>query len=151
MAVSPIPADYPRVIPYLSVAGAADAIDFYTRVLGATERGRLPAPDGTIMHAEIALGDAVVMLSDANPDWGNPGPRDIGGTPVTLCVYVEDVDETFAEALRSGATEIRPVSDQFYGDRGGLLEDPWGHRWMIQSHIEDVSMEEMNRRMSEMG
>jgi PhnB protein len=145
--VKPIPDNYPRVIPYLHMDGAAEAIDFYTSVLGATERGRIPAPNDRIGHAEIALGDAVIMLADEHPDIGVVGPKTVGGSPVTISVYVEDVDATFAKALEAGATELQPVTDQFYGDRSGQFEDPFGHRWNISTHVEDVSPEEMESRM----
>jgi PhnB protein len=149
--VDPIPAGYPRLCPYLAVAGAADAIEFYVTVLGATERMRLEGPDGRIGHAELELGDSLLMLSDEHAEIGVLGPKAIGGTPVTLSLYVEDVDATFAAALAEGARELRPVADQFYGDRSGQFEDPWGHRWSVQTNIEDVAPEEMARRAAEMG
>lgn len=147
--VKPIPDDYPRVTPYLCVDGAAQAIEFYTQVLGATERMRMPGPDGSIGHAELAIGNAVIMLSDEMPEMGVLGPDRIGGTPVTLHVYVEDADAVFAAALERGATEVQPVSDQFYGDRSGQFLDPFGHRWNVASHIEDVPPDEMARRAAE--
>ena len=146
-AVKPIPDNYPRVTAYLSIDGAGDAIDFYKKVFGATERGRMPMPDGRVGHAEIEIGDSVVMMSDAFPEMGNVDPKKLGGTPVTLTIYVEDVDKTFKNALKAGATELQPVEDKFYGDRSGQLEDPWGHRWNVMTHIEDVSPEEMQKRM----
>lgn len=149
--VKPIPDDYPRVMPYLCVDGAEDAIRFYTNVLGATERMRLPMPGGTIGHAELVIGDSIVMLADEFPDMGNLGPRSIGGTPVSMMVFVEDVDTTFTKAIENGATEVSPVQDQFYGDRSGMFEDPWGHHWTVGTHVEDVAPEEMNRRMAAMG
>ena len=143
----PLPDGYPRITPYLIVDGAAAAIDFYCAVLGASQRGdRLEMPDGTIGHAELGLGDSVLMLADEAPDYGALGPRTVGGSPVTLHVYVEDVDAVFAAALAAGATELRPVTDEFYGDRLGQFEDPWGHRWSIATHVEDVSPEEMAER-----
>jgi PhnB protein len=148
-SVQPIPEGYPRVSPYLSVDGAAEAIDFYTQVLGATERMRMPMPDGKVGHAEIQIGDSVVMLADEFPEMGIVGPKTIGGTPVTLGVYVEDVDKTFDTAVKAGAKELRPVEDQFYGDRTGQFEDPFGHRWSIATHIEDVAPDEMARRAAE--
>lgn len=144
--VKPIPDDYPRVIPYLTVDGASAAIDFYTTVLGATERMRMPSPDGKIGHAELQIGDAVVMLADLFPDMGAATPHALGGTPVTLMVYVEDVDAVFARALDAGAKEERKVEDQFYGDRAGQFEDPWGHKWFVATHVEDVPPDEMARR-----
>ncbi|WP_418960732.1 VOC family protein [Streptomyces tritici] len=149
MAVKPVPEEYPRVTPYLCVDGAADAIDFYVSVLGARERTRMPAPGGKVGHAELELGNAVVMLADEYPDMGFRSPKAVGGTPVTLHVYVEDVDAVFAEALARGATELSAVKDEFYGDRVGQFEDPFGHRWSVASHIEDVSAEEMEKRAAE--
>lgn len=150
MAVQPIPEGYPRVTPYLNVVGAADAIDWYAKVLGATERMRLDGPGGTIAHAEVGLGGSVIMLADEFPEMGNKSPATLGGTPVSLMVYVDDVDATYAGALAAGATEIDPVQDKFYGDRSGMFRDPWGHEWTVASHVEDVSEEEMSRRMAEM-
>lgn len=146
MAVDPIPSEYPRVCPYLIVDGASDAIKFYAKVLGLTERMRLPGPDGRIGHAELQLGDSIIMLADAYPDMGIRGPKDTGGSPVTMTVYVEDVDATFAAALGAGATSVQPVEDKFYGDRAGQFEDPFGHRWSVMSHIEDLTPEEMQHR-----
>jgi PhnB protein len=146
MAVDPIPTNYPRVCPYLSVEGAADAIRFYCDVLGATERGRMAAPDGKIGHAELSIGDSLIMLSDSMPDMGNPSPKALGGSPVTVMVYVEDADAAYAKAISNGAKEICAVEDQFYGDRSGQFEDPWGHRWNVATHVEDVSPEEMEQR-----
>ncbi|WP_236242681.1 VOC family protein [Streptomyces sp. CC228A] len=150
MSVKPVPEDHPRVTPYLCLDGAAAAIDFYTSVLGARERMRMEAPDGRIAHAELVLGDSVVMLSDESPEMNFRSPRTVGGTPVSLYVYVEDVDAVFAAALARGATELDPVRDQFYGDRSGRFEDPFGHHWNVASHVEDVSPEEMDRRAEEM-
>ena len=150
MAVQPIPDGYPRVTPYLCVDGAAKAIDFYTTVFGATERMRMGGPDGTIGHAELELGDSVIMLSDEVPMLDLKGPKKLGGTAVTISVYVEDVDVTFDRALKNGATEVRAVENQFYGDRSGQFEDPFGHRWSIATHVEDVSPDEMARRAAEM-
>jgi PhnB protein len=147
--VNPIPDGYPRVIPYLSVAGAARAIDFYRDVFGAEERLRMGGPDGKVGHAELEIGDSVVMLADEYPGMSAPSPGTLGGTPVTLTVYVEDVDEVVARALEGGATEIRPVENQFYGDRSGIFEDPFGHRWNVATHVEDVTPAEMERRAAE--
>jgi PhnB protein len=144
--VKAIPDGYPRVSPYLIVDGAAAAIDFYTSVLGATERMRMPGPDGRIGHAELQLGESVIMLADEMPDMGINAPKKDGGSPVTVCVYVEDVDATFKKALAAGAKEQRPLEDQFYGDRTGQFSDPFGHNWSVQTHIEDVSPEEMGKR-----
>src|SRR5918999_2427855 len=122
--VQPIPDSYPRRTPYLHVAGAAEAIEFYKSVLGAEERGRMPAPGGKVGHAELMIGDGLVMLADEFPEMGVRGPKSIGGTAVTLHVYVEDADATFDAALAAGATSVRPVENQFYGDRSGQVEDP---------------------------
>ena len=145
-AVKPIPDNYPRLTAYLAIDGAGDAIAFYTKVLGAQERMRMPQPDGRVGHAELQFGESVVMLSDAFPEMGVVDPKRLGGSPVTLSVYVEDVDSTFADALAAGAKSLQPVEDKFYGDRAGQFEDPWGHRWNVMSHIEDVPDEEMERR-----
>jgi PhnB protein len=147
--VKPIPDDYPRVIPYLSVEGATAAIDFYQSVFDAKERVRMPGPDGKIGHAELQIGDAVIMLADEFPDMGSPSPKSVGGTPVTIMVYVEDVDSVFDRAISAGATSLRPVENQFYGDRAGSFEDPFGHKWFVATHVEDVSPEEMDRRAAE--
>jgi len=148
--VNPIPADYPRVTPYINVDGAAEAIDFYRDVFGATEVVRMGGPEGKISHAEIKIGDSVIMLADHFPDMGNPTPKQLGGVASFLMVYVEDVDDTFARAIKAGAKELRPVENQFYGDRSGQFEDPWGHQWNVASHVEDVEPDEMERRMAEM-
>jgi PhnB protein len=147
--VKPIPDGYPRVIPYLSVDGAEAAIDFYTKVLGAKERVRMGGPGGKIGHAELEIGDSVVMLADAFPDMGAPTPKQLGGSPVTVMVYVEDVDATFDRALGAGATAERKVENQFYGDRAGQFVDPFGHRWFVATHVEDVAPEEMAKRAAE--
>jgi PhnB protein len=149
MAVKPIPDGYPRVTPYLVVEGASEAIDFYKKVLGAEERLRMGGPDGRVGHAELQFGDSVVMLADAFPDMGIRDAKAIGGTPVSIVLYVEDVDQTFAAALGAGAKEVQPVENKFYGDRAGQFEDPWGHRWDVMTHVEDVSPEEMQKRMAE--
>jgi PhnB protein len=144
--VQPIPEGYPRLSPYLCVDGAARAIQFYVDVLGATERMRMDGPDGRIGHAELNLGDSVIMLADEYPDMGFLSPTRIGGTAVTLHAYVEDVDAVFDKALAAGAKSLRAVENQFYGDRSGQFEDPFGHRWNVASHVEDVDAEEMARR-----
>jgi len=144
--VKPIPDNYPQVMPYLCVDGASAAIDFYRTVFGATERMRMSESDGRLGHAELEIGTAVVMLSDEFPDLGIRGPKAIGGTPVTISLYVENVDEVFARAVEAGATALRPVADQFYGDRTGQFVDPFGHRWSVATHIEDLSPQEMVAR-----
>ena len=147
--VQPIPDGYPRVTPYLIVDGASAAIDFYRSILGADERMRMDGPNGKIGHAEIAIGDSVVMLADEHPEMGARGPRSVGGTPVTLHVYVEDVDQVFERAVGAGAKELQAVEDKFYGDRGGSFEDPFGHQWHVASHVEDVPPDEMEKRAAE--
>ena len=147
--MNPIPEGYPRVTPYLSVDGAAAAVEFYTQVFGATERMRMPGPNGTIGHCELQLGDSLIMLADESPEIDFRSPKALGGTPVTISVYVEDVDSVVERAVQAGATIDRPVEDQFYGDRSGQFVDPFGHRWNVASHVEDVSPEEMERRVAE--
>jgi PhnB protein len=148
-SVQPIPDGYPRVSPYLCIDGASRAIDFYTQVFDATERMRMGDPSGKIGHAELQIGDSVIMMSDEYPDMHALSPKSVGGTPVTLSVYVEDVDATFDRALKAGAKSLRPVQDQFYGDRLGQFEDPFGHRWSVATHIEDVPPDEMAKRAAE--
>ena len=149
--VQPIPDGYPSLSPYISVDGAAAAIDFYSKVFGAKERMRMPGPDGKIGHAELQIGDSVLMLADEWEDGGFLAPKAVGRTSVTLSLYVEDVDDVFDRALAAGATSLRPVETQFYGDRSGQFEDPFGHRWSIATHVEDVSPEEMAKRAAELG
>lgn len=146
--VNPIPDAYPRVTPYLIVDGASAAIDFYKSVFGVKERTRMDWTGGRIGHAELELGDSVIMLADESPEMGMKGPKAIGGTSVTVHVYVEDADAAFERALAAGATSLRPVENQFYGDRSGQFEDPFGHRWNVASHVEDISAEEMEKRVA---
>ena len=148
--VKPIPDGYPQISPYLCIDGAEEAIEFYSTVFDAKERLRLPAPEGKIGHAELQLGDSVIMLADEAPELGIRSPKSVGGTPVTISVYVEDVDGVFDRAVQSGAKAIRPLEDQFYGDRSGQFEDPFGHRWSVATHVEDVSPDEMAKRSAEM-
>ncbi|MDQ3952770.1 MAG: VOC family protein [Actinomycetota bacterium] len=136
-------------MPYLHVDGAADAISFYENVLGATERMRMSDPSGKIGHAELQLGDSVIMLADEFPDMGIRGPAAYGGSGVTISVYVQDVDAVFQRAVDNGAKVVEDVRNQFYGDRTGQFEDPFGHRWSVASHVEDVPPEEMQRRAAE--
>jgi len=145
----PIPEGYHSVTPYLVVDDANAAIKFYERAFGATEKFRMPMGN-RVGHAELQIGDSVVMLADEFPDMGQRSPRALGGSPVTVSIYVEDVDAVFAKALDAGAKQIREVTDQFYGDRAGQFEDPWGHLWSIATHVEDVSPEEMARRAEAM-
>ena len=145
----PVPAPYRGVTPYLIVRDAAKAIEFYKRAFGAKETMRLDGPDGKIGHAELAIGEGAIMLSEEHPQMGFFGPETLGGTPVSLMFYVDDVDAQVEQAVAAGAKLTRPVRDQFYGDRSGLLTDPFGHVWTIATHIEDVSHEEMQRRAAE--
>jgi len=147
--VTPVAEGYTAVTPYLCVRGAADAIDFYTKMFGAKERMRMPQPDGKIGHSELVIRDAVVMLSDEFTDMGVLSPQSLGGSPVTLNVYVDDVDAVVERAVAAGATLDRPVENRFYGDRSGQIVDPWGHRWSIATHVEDVPPDEMQRRAEE--
>ena len=148
MPVKPIPDGYHSVTPYLIVKGAADAIAFYEKAFGATELFRMAGPDGKVGHAEFRIGDSPVMLADEFPEMGAKGPRAFGGSPVHMLIYVEDRDAVFARALAlaAGATVSRPLEDQFYGDRSGTLTDPFGHRWTIATHKEDLSPEELQKR-----
>jgi PhnB protein len=147
---NPIPDRYRRITPCLVVQGAVKALDFYGEVFGATERMRFPGPDGTIAHAEIQIGDSVLIVEDENPQRGTTAPPAGGlpGTPVFQFIFVEDVDAVVARAVELGATLKRAPEDQFYGDRDGFIIDPFGHGWTVASHVEDVSPEEMGRRMA---
>ena len=148
--VQAIPAGYHSVTPYLLIRGAADAIAFYQKAFGAVEVMRLQGPDGRIGHAEIVIGDSHVMIADEHPELDFLGPQSRGGTSVTMLVYVQDVDHVFSQAIEAGATELRPVYDQFYGDRSGTVVDPWGHVWSLATRIEDVAAEEVQRRFQEL-
>ncbi|MGH8493004.1 MAG: VOC family protein [Moraxellaceae bacterium] len=147
--IKAVPDGYDSVTPYLVVRGAAKAIVFYEKAFGAVERLRLPAPGGGIGHAELKIGNSIIMLADEFPDMGARGPRTIGGSPVSLLIYVENVDDVFTGALAAGARELRPLENKFYGDRAGQLEDPFGHIWTLASHIEDVTAEQLQQRMEE--
>ena len=149
MPVKTIPEGYHSVTPYLIVRGAAEAIDFYRRAFGAVELFRFPSPDGKIGHAEIKIGDSPIMMADEYPDMGYKGPLTIGGSPVSLMIYVEDVDTVFNQAVAAGATIKEALQNKFYGDRMGTVTDPFGHVWHISTHKEDVSMDEMQERMKE--
>lgn len=146
--VQPIPTGYAGVTPYLIVRGAARAIEFYMKAFGAVELMRFPAPGDKIGHAEIRIGEGVVMLADESPEMGHNSPQTLGGTPITLMFYVTDVDAQFAKALAAGGTVKQPLKDQFYGDRSGTIVDPFGHLWTIAMHTEDLSLEEVQRRMA---
>ena len=147
----PIPEGYHAVTPYLYVDGAAAAIEFYKTAFGATELVRMPAPGGRIGHAEIKIGDSHVMLADENSEMNARSPKSVGGSPLSLVLYVADVDQTVARAVAAGAKIERPVEDKFYGDRMGGIVDPFGHQWFVGTHVEDVSPEEMKKRMAAMG
>jgi len=146
MATRTTPDGYHSVTPYLIVKGAADAIDFYKRSFGATELLRMTRPDGKVGHADIRIGDSNIMLADEHPEMGYRSPQSLGGAGVSLMVYVDRVDEVFKRAVAGGAKELQSVKDQFYGDRSGTLQDPFGHTWTIATHIEDIPPEEMRRR-----
>jgi PhnB protein len=144
--VKPIPDGYHSITPYLIIKGAADAIEFYKKAFGATELFRMAQPNGKIGHAEIKIGDSPIMLADEFPEMKYVGPKTLGGSPVSLMIYVEDVDRVFNQAIAAGGEQQRPVEDKFYGDRSGSLLDPFGHVWHIATHKEDVSEEEMQKR-----
>jgi PhnB protein len=146
MAVKPVPEGYHTATPYLIIKGAARALDFYQKAFGATELFRMPMPDGQVGHAEIKIGNSILMLADEYPDMGYRSPQSLGGTPVSILLYVEDVDAQFNRAIAAGGKVQRPVKDQFYGDRSGTLEDPFGHVWTISTHKEDLTMEEIAKR-----
>jgi len=147
MAVSWKPAGYHGVTPYLAVRDARAAVEFYQRAFGAEPALKLTAADGSYAHAEIVIGDSHLMMAEENPQWGNRSPQSLGGSPVSFMVYVPDVDAAFARALAAGCTELRPVENQFYGDRSGTLRDPYGFEWTLGTHVEDVSEAEGQRRM----
>lgn len=149
-SVKPVPEGYPSLTPYLIVADAAGAIAFYQQVFGAILRMKLGGPDGKIGHAELEIGNSLIMLADEHPEMGALSPKAIGGTPVGLHVYLEDVDAVAKKAVAAGATLKRPVENQFYGDRLGSIVDPFGHLWHISTHVEDVSPEEIGRRAAAM-
>jgi PhnB protein len=148
--VKAIPDGYHNVTPYLQVRGASNAIDFYKNVFGAAEILRTSGADGRIMHAEIRIGDSIVMLADENPQMGIMSPQTVGGSSVGMHVYVENVDAVIEKAVESGAKPLRPIKNQFYGDRSGSLLDPFGHMWTVATHVEDVLPEEMKKRMAAM-
>jgi PhnB protein len=148
--IEKIPAGYHTVTPYLFINGAARAIDFYKRAFGAEELMRMGGPDGTIGHAEIKIGDSVIMMSDESPESGARSAATLGGSSSALLLYVEDVDAMFKRAVDAGATVAQPVENKFYGDRAGALTDPFGQQWYIHTHVEDVAPEEMERRMAAM-
>ena len=146
----PVPEGYHTVTPYLTVKGAAKAMEFYQRAFGAQLRGTLPMPDGRIGHAEMMIGNSIVMLADEFPEHGNKSPETLSGSPVGLAIYTENVDELFNRAVQAGATVKEAVADKFWGDRAGSVTDPFGHKWTILTHKEEVSFEEMRKRMEKM-
>jgi PhnB protein len=146
-----IPDGYHSITVYLALRDAAKAIDFYKTALGATELYRLPGPGGKIAHAEVQIGDSRVMLSDEMPEWGNKSAKTIGGSPIGLCIYTENVEALADRFVKAGGKVVRPLENQFYGDRSGTFEDPEGYKWTLSQHVEDVSPEEMSRRMAKMG
>ena len=141
----PVPKGYHTVTPSLFVAGAAKALEFYKKALGAEELMRFEGPDGKIMHAEFKVGDSIVMLADEMPEYGGKGPKSIGGTPVSFFVYGENVDAAWRRAVDAGAKEVVPLSDQFWGDRTGCLQDPFGHQWWLAQHVQDLTPEELRK------
>jgi len=145
--VKPVPDGYHTATPYLIVKGAAKAIEFYKQAFGATEVERMKMPDGKIAHAEIKIGDSIIMLGDEAPQHGTRGPKSLGGSPCGLYLYVEDVDQTFNRAITAGATATMAVKDQFYGDRNGSLVDPFGHTWYVATRQENLSMDEIRQRL----
>lgn len=150
-AANPIPDGYHSVTPYLIIDGAAEAIEFYKKAFGATELFRMPQPDGRVGHAEIKIGDSPIMLADEYPEMKYFGPKRLGGSPVSIMIYVADVDSVFTRAIEAGGTVEKAVEDKFYGDRMGTLVDPFGHVWHVGTHKEDVSMEEMEKRAAAAG
>lgn len=150
MSVKAVPAGHRTVAPYLAIKNGAKALEFYKKAFGATEIFKLMMPDGRLGHAEIRLGDSVIMLSDEFPEYGGKAPDTLGGSPVSIHLYVEDVDAFFKRALAAGAKERKPVMDQFYGDRSGQLEDPFGHVWWVATHKEDVAPDELQKRVQAM-
>lgn len=150
-APKPIPEGMHTLTPHLVCAGAADAIEFYKRAFKATEEARIPGPDGKLIHAAVKIGDSTLMLVDENPQWGSLGPKALKGSPVTIHLYVPDVDATVAQAVAAGAKVTMPVADMFWGDRYGQLEDPFGHRWSVATHTRDLTSEEIREGMAKMG
>jgi uncharacterized glyoxalase superfamily protein PhnB len=146
-SVKAIPDGYHVVTPYLVVEGAAQAIEFYSRAFGAQELYRMPGPDGSVIHAEFRIGDSNVMIADASPQMGSKSPKELGGSPASLLLYVENVDAAFQQAVDAGATVVAPVADMFWGDRYGKVEDPFGHAWSLATHMEDLTPEQMAERM----
>jgi PhnB protein len=149
MAVQPVPEGYHTVTPYLAVEDASAAIDFYKRAFGAKERGRMAGPGDMVMHAELEIGDSLVMLSDPFPQASTKPPRELGGTSVSIFLYVDDIDAVYEQAVDAGATSVAEPDDMFWGDRFGAVQDPFGHTWTIATHVEDVAPEELEKRSQE--
>jgi uncharacterized glyoxalase superfamily protein PhnB len=149
MSVKPIPEGYHTLTPFLTVRNAERAIEFYKQAFGAQERSVAKGPDGKVMHAEVKIGDSVIMLSDEFPEFGSLSPQSVGGSPMGLHIYIENVDAAFDRAVKAGAQVEMPVSDQFWGDRYGKLKDPFGHKWSIATHVKDMSADEMKRSMDD--
>jgi PhnB protein len=150
MSVKPVPEGFHTATPYLTINDGVEALEFYKKAFGATEKYKLVMPDGRLGHAEIRIGDSIIMLGEEFKEYGCTSPRTLGGTPVGIYLYVPDVDTFFKKALAAGATERKPVTDQFYGDRSGQLEDPYGHVWWVATHKEDLTPQEIESRMQEM-
>jgi PhnB protein len=149
--VKPVPAGYSTVTPYMIVRNAAEALEWYKKALGAQELVRMPGPDGRIMHAEIKIGDSPIMVCDEMLEFGAKSPQTVGGSPISLFLYLEDCDATYKQAVENGATGDMPPADQFWGDRWGRFTDPYGHSWSVATHKEDLTPEEMERRRAELG
>jgi PhnB protein len=150
MPVKPIPDGYHSITPYLTIRGAADAIEWYKKAFGAVELLRMPMPDGSVAHAEIKIGDSPIMFGEECPAWGNKSPHAVGGVSSGLMIYVPDCDAVFDAAVAAGATVVKPLTNQFYGDRSGTVTDPFGHMWTVATHVEDVEPAEMQKRMDAM-
>jgi uncharacterized glyoxalase superfamily protein PhnB len=150
MPAKPIPDGFGTLTPHITVKGARKAIEFYKKAFGAEELGTHAMPDGTVMHSALRIGDSMLMLNDEFPQMGAKGPQSLGGTPVTLHLFVQDVDKAFDRAMQAGAKQIMPVADQFWGDRYGIVADPFGHQWSIATHKRDVTPEDMKKAMASM-
>ncbi len=149
-SVKAVPTGMRTVTPHLICANAGDAIEFYKKAFGAVELSRLPAPDGKLAHGSFRIGDSIIMINEERPDWGVLGPKTLKGSPVVIHLYVDDVDAVFTQAVRAGAKEAMPLTEMFWGDRYGKVEDPFGHSWSIATHVRDVSPEEMREAMKAM-
>lgn len=148
--VEAVPSGYHTITPYMTIKNCAQAMEFYKKAFGAVETARILGADNKIMHAEMKIGDSILMMTDENIQWDHKGPEQLGGSPISVLLYVNNVDDIFDRAIKAGATVIREVRNEFYGDRMGTLKDPFGHTWSVGTHVEDVSPEEMEKRMKEM-